>query len=234
MIKVIIIVEGKTEKQFVKQVLSKYFYPQEIYLQAAEIGKAGHKGGNAKFDRAIIDIRNFLNYPNVFVSTMFDFYGISSKWPGKDSIDTLKNTGKALTSLKIGEEMNENMIAAVKKALPIGDRTASRFKPYFQVHEFEALLFSNRDILEEHLEGPVDSKYISQADFNDPEMINDNWDTRPSQRLKNIFSSHSHKYSKKVAGIDLAKAIGIDIMRKNCPNFAAWLGELEALAVANR
>ena len=55
-----IVVEGQTERTFVRDVLAPYMAVKGIYLYPALIGKPGHKGGNIHFDRAKNDIGNFL------------------------------------------------------------------------------------------------------------------------------------------------------------------------------
>lgn len=164
---------------------------------------------------------------------MFDFYGICREWPGKKDITELKKTGKSLTSLEMGKQMNEVMYAAVKNEWGggdgYGDGRITRFKPYFQIHEFEALLFSDRDILAKHLNCKPDSIDISEDNFSNPEMINDDENTAPSKRIDRIFNSRNAIYDKTTIGINLAKKLGIDLIRKKCPNFNSWLSELEAL-----
>lgn len=82
-IEIYIIVEGQTEQTFVRDVLAPQMKHKEIYLLPSLIGKPGQKGGNIRFDRAKTDIGNFLKQrTGTYVSTMFDYFRIDSRWPG--------------------------------------------------------------------------------------------------------------------------------------------------------
>lgn len=59
-VNIYIVVEGQTEQTFVRDVLAPQIAYKGIYLHPALIGKPGHKGGDIRFDRAKIDICNFL------------------------------------------------------------------------------------------------------------------------------------------------------------------------------
>lgn len=85
MIRVHIICEGQTEEMFVKEILTDYFEPKEIYLIPTLIGKPGHKGGNVNFERLFTDLRaRLLSDKTAYCTTLFDFYGLSKNFPGKD------------------------------------------------------------------------------------------------------------------------------------------------------
>ena len=83
-IDIYIVVEGPTERTFVRDVLAPELANKKIFLQASVIGKPGHKGGDIRFGRAAKDIGKFLKLrKDIYVSTMFDFFRIDPDWPGK-------------------------------------------------------------------------------------------------------------------------------------------------------
>jgi hypothetical protein len=98
-IEIYMIVEGQTEQTFVRDVLAPQMANQGIYLYPALIGKSGHKGGNIRFDRAKQDIGHDLKQRHdTYISTMFDYFRIDSRWPGKKEVDQKIQNGATLTA----------------------------------------------------------------------------------------------------------------------------------------
>jgi Domain of unknown function (DUF4276) len=113
-----------------------------------------------------------------------------------------------------------------------GLRASQRFIPYIQLHEFEALLFSDpTGFLEAFPERGdiVDRLTCIRSQFKGPEEINDGAKTAPSERILAIASG----YQKPVAGLLVAKRIGLAAMRRECTHFAEWFARLLALADPN-
>jgi hypothetical protein len=81
------VVEGDGEQRFAQRVLAVHLAMKDIFLQAARVGKPGHKGGN-RWQVARKDIVNFLKMGKperpVHVTSMFDYYGMTRDWPGRD------------------------------------------------------------------------------------------------------------------------------------------------------
>ena len=103
-IEIYIVVEGQTERTFVRDVLAPQMAHKGIYLNPALIGKPGHKGGNIHFERAKNDIGNFLKQrTETYVSTMFDYFRIDSKWPGRAEIRQQIRNGGYLTAIQKAE-----------------------------------------------------------------------------------------------------------------------------------
>ncbi|QEP43510.1 DUF4276 family protein [Ectothiorhodospiraceae bacterium BW-2] len=104
-----------------------------------------------------------------------------------------------------------------------------RIFPYVQMHEFEGLLFSDINHFEWVIEGwSEEIKSLLQEirnDFSSPEEINNSRETAPSKRLEKIFPDGI--YSKTEHGPIIAEAIGIDVIRKYCPQFNQWVRQLE-------
>uniref|UniRef100_Q3AR87 DUF4276 family protein n=1 Tax=Chlorobium chlorochromatii (strain CaD3) TaxID=340177 RepID=Q3AR87_CHLCH len=58
-----------------------------------------------------------------------------------------------------------------------------------------------------------------------PELINDGWETAPSKRIINEIP----EYDKVSSGVLVTEKIGLSILRKKCRHFHEWLIRLEQL-----
>lgn len=86
-VQIYLIVEGQTERTFVRDVLAPVIATSGLLLYPVLIGKPGHKGGDLRFERAKSDIGQFLKQrSDTYISTMFDYYRISPIWPGRYQI----------------------------------------------------------------------------------------------------------------------------------------------------
>jgi Domain of unknown function (DUF4276) len=217
--KVIAVVEGVTEQTFIRDVLSPWLWDKSrIELVASAAGKPGKKGGN-NYPKIKRDIVNHLKNPHfVAVTTFFDFYGMPTNWPGRKEARKKSHENKPLTV----EE-------AVRKDIgsELGDELIAKLIPYIQMHEFEALLFSEPTALSEVIR-KEDSKErlleIREA-FRNPEEINDSPQTAPSKRIESIFPF----YRKPLHGVLAAKEITIEKMQSECPHFNQWVTSLGSL-----
>lgn len=217
---VAIICEGPTEQTFVRDVLAPAFGARHIFLEAQLIGTPGHKGGHVIFKRALFDIeRRLKQRRDVYVSTMFDLYGIAPDWPGKARIN------KQMPAAQKAKVIENHTLNEVKKALVDFD-VEQRFLPYLSVHEFEALLFSDPAVLASQLN--VAQLHIDRIleERGEPEEINDSPLTAPSKRIEQLRPG----YRKIVMGKVITEKIGIGRIRKQCPHFDSWINRLEALA----
>ena len=216
MSRVIVVVEGASENRFIDKVIAPHLALHGVYLSARILGKPGHKGGNVQYARARLDILTLLRTDQQAIcTTMFDFYALPDSWPAR---------------LQAGEETSSVRKAAIIEVAVLddiqacmGDRfNSARFIPYIQMHEFEALLFSNLDILVAMLGSPrADSlREIRQH----PEKIDDGPLTAPSKRILAVKSGY-----RKTQGYLIAQQIGLAAMRKHCPHFDGWIARLEAL-----
>jgi hypothetical protein len=131
-----IICEGQTEETFVNEVLGPHLAGYDVFPSASLVGKPGHKGGHVSTVRMASDIRlRLLGDKTAWCTTFFDFYGLDSKFVGKEEAvlkssfqDKARIIEDALTK-HIREKTDENVIR--------------RFFPYIQMYEFEGLLFSD-------------------------------------------------------------------------------------------
>ncbi len=201
MIRLAISVEGRTEEEFVKEVLSGHLRIRGVEPQPVLLN------GNVTLDRLGSDIAK-LFWSFDFVTSLVDFYGFRDK--GDATPEELEQLIHGEVVAKINQSFDE-----------------SRIFPYVQRHEFEGLLFSDvnafdyLDISEETL----DALRNIRSQFPTPEDINDNVDTAPSKRLKSLIP----RYDKRVAGPLVALEIGLDRIRAECPRFNEWLVRLETL-----
>ena len=220
-----IVVEGQTEQTFVRDVLAPQMAHKGIYMHPALIGKPGHKGGDIRFDRAKNDIGNFLRQRNdTYISTMFDYFRIDSKWPGKREVRRQIRNGATLTAIHKAEILEAATRNEIVSAFSDCD-SENRFVPYIEMHEFEALLFSDANILAEKTEIDVSQIRRIVEEHNNPEEINDDPGKTPDKRLEALKNG----YRKVAMGKTVSEAIGIQAIRRQCPHFNKWLTKFEYL-----
>ncbi len=217
------IVEGQTEERFVNQVLKDYFATRSIYTAAHCITTRRnrrtphikYRGGLITYRHACDDIRRWTKeekYENVRFTTMFDLYGLPNDFPGYEDAD--KESDPYLRTSILEKALGES----------INDR---RFIPYIQLHEFEALLFS--DIQKLSIQFPQYSERIRElsavaSKFNSPELINDGSTTAPSKRI--IEAIPEYGVAKASAGPIATSQIGLCILESKCQHFREWLERL--------
>jgi len=103
----------------------------------------------------------------------------------------------------------------------------ARFRPYLQVHEFEALLFVSPEITARMFPevNKLPDLVAIRSEFNSPEEINDGYTTAPSKRILRLFPN----YEKPLYGALVAIDTGLDRIRAECRHFNEWLIWLEGL-----
>lgn len=218
MIRIIIVCEGQTEEAFINKILVPFFAKKSIYLSARLIGKPGHKGGNITYQRVITDIKIILKSDkSCYCTTFFDYYGIDSKFPGKEESKEIKcNKDKQKT-------MHEFFTKKVHEDL---NNERCRFLPYIVMHEFEGLLFSSPELFAKGInDESLAPKFAEIVRSKSPEEINDNPSTAPSKRILSI----KHDYDKPRDGLNAALEIGLNNIRRECPLFDTWIKKLESL-----
>jgi hypothetical protein len=210
------VVEGFTEREFVNKTLLPYFVSKGVYdVRAVEITTSkGNKGGLSNYQHLKTDIDNFLKSEHeIIVTTFIDFFRIPSSMPKFQELNTQQNINNKIDLLEQG--MTES----------IND---SRFVPYIQKHEFEALLFSAKNGFELMYD---DERIVNELcavidQFDNPEDINTRPEFAPSKRLINTLANRGEKYDKVAEGNLIAEEIGLDLIMSKCPRFKIWIEKL--------
>lgn len=206
MIFVYILVEGETEEKFVKEILNPHFQTKKIYTTPVRLR------GVSKYSIIESELKSLLkNNSFSLVTTMIDLYGAPADMPGKDEITEEMNYITKVTLLE----------SAFKKQI-----SHEKFLPYLQLHEFEALLFSDVSYFS-LLKNDI-STFEDLVRRKEPEEINDSPNTAPSKRI--IQEIPKYEFSKPTNGIILAKKIGLEKMRDKCPHFNSWLNAIEDIS----
>jgi hypothetical protein len=215
--RLIIVVEGDTEKEFIDKVLSPYLYTKG--LQSVNCFKIKHtKGGLTKYQHLKTDLINCIYESNVLVSTLIDFYALPKDFPKYEDAKTIVNKADKLAFLE--KAIVEDLENEKEKSFP-------NLFPYIQLHEFEALVFCSIDAIKS-LYSNEDAKFnelekIMEAHPN-PEDINDKPETAPSKRLKN--NQLIRGYNKVNDGIMIIEEAGVDTVLRKCPRFNNWVETL--------
>lgn len=221
MVRVHVICEGQTEEMFVNQFLSLTFQFRNIYLFPSLIGKPGHKGGNFKYQRFLVDLKSRLHQDrNAICTSFFDYYGLPNDFPGKQESQRYSSAAEKYEAflehflIQLSEDIDQNSLR--------------RFVPYIQMYEFEALLFSDPDSFARGIyRDDLAPAFLGiRSQFANPEEINDSPLTAPSKRIKAIFEQYDKVYSGALAAME----VGLDAMRRECPLFNNWLSRLEMLS----
>jgi len=209
-----ILVEGITENNFVNNVLREYLWSYSIHISPIIVSTKKEPSGK-KYKGGLSDwnYSSFLNdlgqlirtSDKILVTTLVDYYGYPSKLPGNKNI----LTGSSLHKVKM-----------LENALYQHFGNPPNFIPYIQLHEFEALLFSDStdyELVFESRELTQINSIITQ--FANPEDINDSPQTAPSKRILSIKKD----YAKSIDGEALAELTGIPKMMAKCPRFKSWV-----------
>lgn len=214
--RVIIICEGETEKEFVETTLQKYFSSKNIILNAPLIKKSN--GGIVKWKYLKKQIETHLkSEKDSIVTTLIDYYGLYEKY----HFPNWENAHKKSNKNDILKEVESSML------LDIEETFRHRFVPYLQLHEFEGLIFSDKDELLNQIpqNDILDFEELDDIfeKYTNPEEINNSKETAPSKRLLRIING----YNKIVYGNIIAEAIGVDKIRSKAIRFNKWLNIIE-------
>lgn len=222
-IRLLVVVEGQTEEEFVKRLLVPHLADHNVVANATIVGKQlairrGHRTrGGGHFGSWRADIARILDKgtdQGLRVTTLFDLYGLPDDFPGLDRLSSDRDTNRRCDALE------EELTKAAK------DR---RFIPYIQRHEFEALVLASLPGLEMVLDADDDLQGLRtlRQELADaaPEDVNDGPETAPSKRLIRCIPG----YRKTLHGPLATGDTGIAALRAACPRFDAWVGKMEVL-----
>ncbi len=215
--KVYVLVEGQTEETFAKEVLYEHLIQFNIYLRPIIVktkrvkGGSHYRGGVNSYSQIKKDLTLLKGDTSVdLITTMLDLYALPKDFPGYDQA----NQSGVEKALFLEEQLRT-------------DINDSRFLPYIQVHEFEALLFSSPQDFHPTLSKRETSQLVNIAkNYSSPEEINETSAGAPSKR---ILSVTNNSYQKVTQGASIIKKIPLAQIRSECLHFDSWVTELEKL-----
>lgn len=191
-------VEGSTEERFIIKVIHPFLITKNIDITPINLG------GNVSLDKIKSELQK-IAYGFDYVTTFYDFYGFK------------------------GKEDNETKVSLEQKIMDKAhDNIKRKLFPYVQMYEFEALLFSDPNAIQQITkidEISIWANAVLSRFTNNPEAINDSVLTAPSKRIAKKFD-----YIKTTHGPDIAEAIGLEKIREMCHGFNEWLTKLENIS----
>lgn len=219
-----VVTEGSSETNFVKRVLCPHFdslnktlTPTTVLTKNDRRAGIQYKGGMDRYAKAETTISKCLAHskdnPEAYVTTMFDFYRLPKDTPGMDEIKSVTDPYEKVARI-------ENcMVQHVALQKPI-------YFPYIQLHEFEALLFSDLDaVSKKYFYHDITSLKNCVAEIRNPELIDNGEETAPSKRIISCIPD----YDKATTGVDILETIGLETLRNKCAHFNEWITKLEKL-----
>ena len=222
--RVLAVVEGFTERTIVEQTFAPYVGARGLSLHAKVIGKPGHKGGIRSFEAVRKEILALLRQErNSHVSTFFDYYGLPENWPGV-------REAKGKKAREIAAIVETAMRSEVQRKMDASD-DPSRFVPYVQMHEVEALLCSDPKVMANVFERPdLEAPLIQVLDeCGECEEIDDHEATAPSKRIEKLFPTYRKGSGIRAHAPLIVRRIGVDRLRQACPHFNEWMTKLEGI-----
>lgn len=230
MIRVNVVAEGKTEMKFAKELLNQFFDgkliidARGVLISRNNRTNYEYRGGLMKYRHAKNDILNWLKEDrSAYVTTMFDFYRLPHDFPGYEDAIHCPTHLESVEYLEL--KMKEDIDAGLAGSVP------DRFIPYIQLHEFEALLYTDLSLLEADYLYADDigaiRKLREETAGIPPEDINNGVETAPSKRLLKAIN-----YKKGATPVAWLEKITIDKIALCCPHFSAWIGKLSKLVQA--
>jgi len=211
MMRLYVVSEGLTEFNFVTQILRPHLEQRSSGPIAVDAPRLGGHYTYAKLRRFV---KRLLGSPTaaVLVSTMIDLYGVARDFPG---LGEPENDAPPLDRVRHLESCCQQ------------DINDPRFIPYLQLHEFEALLLPNIELLVERYPNRRTElrELAGRLRGIAPEDVNRL--TPPSHRIRQVVP----EYSKAVDGVVTVDRIGLEVIRRRCLHFGQWLDQLETLRV---
>lgn len=219
--KIFVVTEGQSETNFVNRVMIPYFagrctlIPNTVITKTDSRNGKMYKGGIANYGQirntllktlAIASKRN-----DSYVTTMFDFYRLPTDVPGVLDAGKINNPYEKVEYIE-------------RKILEKEGCAGKFFFPYIELHEFEAMLFSNVEKLEEaYFEYDLTALKECVKIQNNPELINNGAKTAPSKRILDCINC----FDKANVGVDVLEKIGIENIRAKCSHFSEWIKRIE-------
>ncbi len=219
-VRLYVTVEGQAEKEFADKTLKPHLASFTIDVRPRVVmtnRKLGKRGGILDFDKIRGDIGRLMKqdtHAEARFTTMVDFYALPSEFPGWNEARK-----KAIP---------RDRVKVLERALA-DEFGESRFLPFIQLHEFEALLYCDLGELQRRIAGSEAGIKALRAEVGAaaPEDINEGATTAPSKRIIRHIPVYAR--NKVRVGAPAAAAIGLSTLRSRCPHFGEWVSQLEAL-----
>lgn len=215
MVRLHMVVEGQTEETFVRDILAPTLGERSVFadVHCVTTGRKGpktYRGGFLTYEHLRRDLILWMKQdqrPDSWFTTMVDLYGLPPDVPSYEESRSISDPVRRVQFL-------EDALRS--------DLSHRRFVPYIQLHEFEALLFSDPGsfsiVFPDEAEAIAGLVRIRETAFH-PEHIDDGAETAPSRRICNLFP----QYTKPVHGPIIARKIGLPRIRRECAHFDTWL-----------
>jgi hypothetical protein len=225
--------EGQTEERFVKEVLAPYLGEREVWADARcvltsnknRLGLECRGGWRRTSAYATVkrDICTWMKEdrnPDVRFTTMFDLYALPRDFPGYAEAYRGMDPYRRVSVLEEALAVDIN-----------GELSDTRFIPYIQLLEFEALILADPKQLDwEFLEHDRPIQRLIDMVANEggnPELIDDGENTAPSKRI--IVEITEYAGNKATSGPLVAGKIGMQVLCERCRHFAEWIEGLVRL-----
>ena len=201
--------EGQTEESFINNVLYTYFFNIGIVVvpiicATKRTATKKYKGGVREYGKIKSELTKLCrSHKHAYVTTMFDYYAMPTDTPGIDC-----------TEVDLQKRMH------IIEATVNSDIGEPNCMFHFNLHEFEALLFSHPEsfaLIAD--EDTVDKLQEIRDTYETPEHINNSVETAPSKRIEALIPN----YAKVKNGALLSEDVGIDAMLAECPHFREWV-----------
>jgi len=215
-----VLAEGQAEREFTQNTLGVYFEPFGIVVDSRCVitsRKRHKKGGLQNYLQMKNDLIRWISEEKgrqPFFTTMFDLYALPNDFP------------KFEESLKIHDPYQR--VEFLESALS-EDIGYQKFIPYIQLHEFEALLLANPEILLiEYVDAKTQveklKKIVAKYE-NNPEKVNTGNTTAPSKRIISLIPEYEG--NKVSVGSVLAGIEGVEVQKDRCKHFADWINKIQ-------
>ena len=223
------VVEGQTEEAFVNNVLAPELGTRNVFANSRRIETGRRhgrlfRGGLVRYEHLARDLTLWMKQDqnaDSWFTTMVDLYALPDDFPSRAALSAISDPFDRAARLEQGFGQD---ISSRLGNIPI----SRRLIPYIQVHEFEALLFSDAAaFVEAYPDRPHAMTALAAicAQFPTPEDIDDDPLTAPSKRILSLLPD----YQKPIAGLLIAQRIGLARMLGECRHFGEWFARLIAL-----
>lgn len=225
MVRLYFYVEGQTEQEYVKRVLTPHPAGAGVLVMGAVLAASGRRhghvsrGGGDRYQPMRNDLGRLLRQDgnaDARFTTLFDLYALYRDFPGWDEAEKQRH-------------LPRERVLTLERAFA-ADVNDPRFIPHIQLHEFETILLCEPDhfaLVYDNAGNGIAALRAAVAEASSPELVDDGATTAPSKRIIAQFPRYAGE--KTAVGAELAACVGIDTTRRLCPHFDRWLVALESL-----